>query len=172
MCMTLIYCHSSFAASGHGYQILDEKIHGNPKFNFHVEDLPPGTKIPGEKLPQKNNQQNEQPSSDVAVITTVPPKEGKVNYNTQVDAYHHIYITNNSTESKIYEEDAGILCDNMNNYFIEHVTVASVGHFEDIKHTFGTVQETLPGSYIINGATLVRAEGSYIDKKWDVLSIK
>lgn len=146
---TLIAFTSSFAATGKGYRILGSELHSAPGFNLHVEEVEPGTAATQKNAPTSGR-----------TSTRVPGKNGQIHQSIQVDAYHDFNITNNTSQKQTYEQYVSIDCDNMHNYFIEHVEVFPGGHFSDSKHSFGTVQEAYTGSYRINAETRLSGESS------------
>jgi len=147
--LTLAAFTSSFAATGKGYRILGSEIHSAPGFNLHVEEVAPGTAKAQKNAPSSGH-----------TSTSVPGRNGRAHQSVQVDAYHDFNITNNTGQKQLYEQYVSIDCDNMHNYFIEHVEVYPGGHFSDSKHSFGTVQEAYTGSYRIDAETRLSGESS------------
>ena len=145
---------STFAATGHGYRILDKEIHAAPGSNFHVEDM----------APRSQNMLGDPPiyPTQAKTTTTVPDREGKINQSIQVDGYHDFAIRNNTETSIVYEEKVTLWNGVMKNSFLEHVEIAPHGEFYATKHSFGTCQKNQTGDYATGAESFVTGiYGSY-----------
>lgn len=129
---------STIAATGHGYKILGSRIESDPRFHFHVEDVNPISS-----------------SNQSSSTTKVPPKEGKINENIEVDGYHDINIYNDTKETQTYETIVQLKCHEMQNSFYEYVQIEPNGVYTSEKHTSGVVQSDIQASYYSNGDTFV-----------------
>lgn len=142
---------STYAAQGTGYREYGEEYHSTPGANFHVEEVPIGTTA---AMSQKKSTLN------ASTMTSVPNKNGRVNEYITVDGYHRFTISNNTHQRQTYETYVSLNCDNMHSYYRRYVDVDPGGYYTRDDHTFGTVQESVPGSYRIEGESKLAGESS------------
>ena len=140
---------SAYAAQGKGFREYGEEIHSAPGFNFHVEEVAPGTTLAQKKSVVSGR-----------TTTNVPSKNGRINQNISVDGYHGFSISNSTRQRQTYEISVSLDCDNLHSFVRRYVDVDPGGYYTRDDHSFGTVQEYYAGNYRIEAETRLSGESN------------
>lgn len=147
--MTLTVISSVYAAQGKGYHEYGEELHSAPGFNFHIEEVVPGTTAAQKKTILSGR-----------TTTSVPSRSGRINQYITVDGYHGFTISNNTHQRQTYEVNVSLDCDNLHSSYRRYVDIEPGGYYARDDHTYGAVQESHPGNYRIEAASNLRGESS------------
>jgi hypothetical protein len=110
-------------------------------------------------------------SGSAQAYVKIADKKGKVGNSILVDAYHGYSVVNETNKKQVYEQQFGILCGDMHNFFVEHIEVEAHGAYEGAMRTYGIVQRETPVIYSIEGETSLKGESTSYAKGYAYLYI-
>ena len=143
-CLLLLATSSTFA-----FRILKEEIHSSPGTTFHVDEISSSLS----HVSKKKNMMAMLASGQTT--TRVPARSGKVGLIGQVDGYHNISITNDSTTKEVYEYKVMLDCTDAHEYFSRFVELEPDEVYAIEQHSYVAVQIFEIGDYPIIAATTV-----------------
>ncbi len=131
---------TAFAYQGHGYKILNERITSSPGFNFKVID---------------SSKTAYSSPNYITASASVNDVRGRPNEYIKLEGYHHVNISNSTTQIQRYRFMYDLKCVDAAGSFSRDIEIYPHGTFSDDTMTFATFQPTTEGLFDIYATTQI-----------------